>query len=365
MLLAVLDVGSNSAHLQIVEAHETRPPRPVYRLKAPTLLAESVTPDGALTADGVERVISAVASTIEASRRHPVADLIPLATATIRDATNNAEIRRRVHEATGVELRSLSGEDEARVTYLAVRRWLTRSDSAAADDSLSPPPSPSQPAGGVSGVVAGSCGSLVGSVGGVSGVVEGSCGSSVGSVGGASGGSMRAAGSMLLLDIGGMSMEVAGGHGETPEFAVSLPLGAGLLTRRFLPHHPADRDAVEVVRRHVRAAVRPVADRLAGLPRAEQVIGTSKTFKQLIRLTGDRDRLTQRSLRHWVPRLAAMTAQQRAKLPGVAASRARQILAGAITAATVMEILDVPALDVCPWALREGLLLRRFTELSR
>ncbi|MFG2044121.1 Ppx/GppA phosphatase family protein [Dactylosporangium sp. NPDC048998] len=297
MLLAVLDVGSNSAHLQIVQASSRKPPQPVFRLKAPTLLAESVTPDGALTPDGIDRVVEAVACTVEALRRHPAADLIPLATATIRDATNNAEIRRRVREATGVELRSLSGEDEARVTFLAVRRWLAGPEG------------------------------------------------------------------LLLLDIGGMSMEIAAGHDERPDLAVSLPLGAGLLTRRFLPEHPAGRDAVERVRRHVRAAVHPVAAELARRPRADRIFGTSKTFKQLARLTGEDDRLTRRALRRWVPRLAEMSPRQRAKLPGVAPARARQLLAGAVTAVTVMESLGLRSLDVCPWALREGLLLRRFTEL--
>ncbi|MGI5241604.1 Ppx/GppA phosphatase family protein [Dactylosporangium sp. CA-139066] len=297
MLLAVLDVGSNCAHLQIVEARHHKPPQPVFRLKAPTLLAEEVTPDGALSPDGVDRVVEAVACTVEAYRRQGAADLIPVATATIRDATNNAEIRRRVREATGVELSSMSGEDEARVTFLAVRRWLS------------------------------------------------------------------AAGDLLLLDIGGMSMEIAAGSGKRPDLAVSLPLGAGLLTRRHLPEHPAPRDAVERVRRHVRSLVTPIAADLAARPRPDRVIGTSKTFKQLAALTGESDHLTRRGLRRWLPRLAAMTPQQRAKLPGVAPSRARQLLAGAVTAVTVMEALDLRELDVCPWALREGLLLRRYREL--
>ncbi|WP_432968351.1 Ppx/GppA phosphatase family protein [Dactylosporangium sp. CA-233914] len=297
MLLAVLDVGSNSAHLQIVRARPRKPPLPVYRLKAPTLLAGEVTADGALSPDGVRRVVDAVACTVDAFRRHEATDLIPLATATIRDATNNAEIRRRVREATGVELRSLSGEDEARVTYEAVRRL------------------------------------------------------------------HAGPGGLWLLDIGGMSMEVAAGTGDEPDLAVSLPLGAGLLTRRFLPEHPAGRDAVARVRRHVRDAVRPLARELAAGRRPDLVVGTSKTFKQLAALTGDPRRLERRALRRWVPRLAAMSPRQRAQLPGVAAARARQLLAGAVTAVTVMEALDLRALDVCPWALREGLLLRRYAEL--
>ncbi|MET7403757.1 hypothetical protein ABZS66_60835 [Dactylosporangium sp. NPDC005572] len=291
MRVAVLDVGSNSAHLQVVDDSLD----PVFRLKAPTLLAESVTPDGALTPDAVERLVAAVARTVAASREQAVADLIPLATATIRDATNNAEIRRRVRDACGVELRSLSGEDEARVTFLAVRRYLG-----------------------------------------------------------------PAAGRLLLLDIGGMSMEIAAGAGDRPDVAVSLPLGAGRLTRQFLPHHPATRDAVDAVRQRVRDALRDVP-RVAG---PDLVVGTSKTFKQLARVAGDGRRLTRRKLRAWVPRLASMTPKERAELPGVAASRARQLLAGAVIAEAAMDVLGVAALKVCPWALREGLLLHRLTELS-
>ncbi|WP_433040382.1 Ppx/GppA phosphatase family protein [Dactylosporangium sp. CS-033363] len=299
MLLAVLDVGSNSAHLQIVQARKGRPPLLVYRLKAPTLLAEEVTPEGALSPGGVDKVVEAVAATVEAFRAHEATDLIPLATATIRDATNNAEIRRRVREATGVELRSLSGEDEARVTFEAVRRLHAATDG------------------------------------------------------------------LWLLDIGGMSMEIAAGTGPEPDVAVSLPAGAGLLTRRYLPEHPAGRDAVERLRRHVRALVKPVARELLGGPHPQRVVGTSKTFKQLARLTGDGERLERRALRRWVPKLAAMDPRERAQLPGVAAARARQLLAGAVTAVTVMEALGVRSLDVCPWALREGLLLRRYAELRR
>jgi len=59
-----------------------------------------------------------------------------------------------------------------------------------------------------------------------------------------------------------------------------------------------------------------------------------------------------------------MTPDERAALPGVAASRARQLLAGAVTAATVMRTLDLAHVDVCPWALREGILLRRIEELT-
>ncbi|MEV4134816.1 hypothetical protein AB0J72_21910 [Dactylosporangium sp. NPDC049742] len=304
MRLAVLDVGSNTAHLHVVDAHPGGPPQSVFRLKAPTLLADSVDADGALSDEAVDRLVSAVTETVDASRRHAVTDLIPLATATIRDATNVEEIRDRVREVTGIELRSLSGEDEARVTFLAVRRWL--------GDTSGAPGAPGAP--------------------------------------------------LLLLDIGGATTEIAAGPGEQPGFAVSLPLGAARITRTMLPCHPARRRDVEAVHRHVLRSVRPYA---SSVPAGALQVATSKTFKQLARVAGAEGRLTLRGLHDWIPRLTAMRPEERAALPGVAASRSRQLLAGAVIAAATMEALDIDHVDVCPWALREGLLLRRITELSR
>ena len=54
-----------------------------------------------------------------------------------------------------------------------------------------------------------------------------------------------------------------------------------------------------------------------------------------------------------------MTVQQRTTLPGVSAGRARQLLAGAVVAEAAMDLLGVDRLDICPWALREGVILRR------
>ena len=54
-----------------------------------------------------------------------------------------------------------------------------------------------------------------------------------------------------------------------------------------------------------------------------------------------------------------MTAADRAELEGVSAERAPQIVAGALVAEASMKALDVESVDICPWALREGLILRK------
>jgi len=301
MLLGVLDIGSNSAQLQVFEARSGAPPLPTHAVKAPTLLGEAFGPDGAIEPTGVDRVVEAVNHAMSAARRLGVQQLYVFTTSAVRDAANRDVILDRVEAEAGVRPQYLSGEDEARLTYLAVHQWYGWS-----------------------------------------------------------------AGRLLILDIGGGSMEIVLGRDAEPELAMSLPLGAGRLTREFLPDDPPSRDQLKALRTHVNATLREVADRLLweGVP--ERAIGTSKTFKQLARLSGApsqrkgpfvRRSVTAKDLEAWITRLAGMRAGERAKLRGVSGSRSRQIIAGAVVAKAGMKALNVDCVDVCPWALREGILL--------
>ena len=59
-----------------------------------------------------------------------------------------------------------------------------------------------------------------------------------------------------------------------------------------------------------------------------------------------------------------MTADERAELPGVSARRASQLLAGALVAEAAMDLLDLDQLEICPWALREGIILQRLDRMG-
>ena len=59
-----------------------------------------------------------------------------------------------------------------------------------------------------------------------------------------------------------------------------------------------------------------------------------------------------------------MSAADRAQLPGVSRGRAGQLAAGAIVADAVMDLFDLGELFICPWALREGVILRRLDALT-
>ena len=56
--------------------------------------------------------------------------------------------------------------------------------------------------------------------------------------------------------------------------------------------------------------------------------------------------------------LVAMPVEEVANLPGVSANRAHQLAAGAIVADAVMDLFDLGELQMCPWALREGVILQ-------
>ncbi|MBW1598977.1 Ppx/GppA phosphatase family protein [Streptomyces sp. JJ38] len=303
MRLGVLDVGSNTVHLLVVDAHGGARPLPAYSHKAELKLAELLDEDGAITPQGVERLVGTVKEALEVAEDMGVEDLLPFATSAVREASNDGDVLGRVAEETGVRLRVLSGPDEARLTFLAVRRWFGWSS-----------------------------------------------------------------GRLLVLDIGGGSLEIACGFDEEADAAVSLPLGAGRLTASWLPGDPPDPDDVRALRRHVRAEIARVVGTFSRLGAPDHVVATSKTFRQLARLGGAarsgeglyvQRELSRKSLEEWVPRLATMTAERRAELPGVSEGRARQLLAGALVAEGAMDLFGVETLEICPWALREGVILRR------
>ncbi len=307
MRLGVLDVGSNTVHLLVVDAHPGARPLPAHSHKAELRLAQLLDDSGAIGPEGVESLIGVIQDALQAAEDKGVEDILPFATSAVREASNADDVLARVRDETGIALRVLPGEEEARLTFLAARRWFGWS-----------------------------------------------------------------AGKLLVLDIGGGSLEIAYGIDEEPDAVVSLPLGAGRLTAAWLPGDPPDPADIRALRRHVRTEIARTVGEFTRFGTPDHVVATSKTFKQLARLAGaarsaeglyvHRD-LKRESLEAWVERLAGMTVAQRAELPGVSEGRAGQLLAGALVAEGAMDLFGVETLEICPWALREGVILRRLDHM--
>ncbi|MEU4420516.1 Ppx/GppA phosphatase family protein [Actinoplanes sp. NPDC024001] len=307
MRLGVLDVGSNTVHLLVVDAHRGGHPQPMRSEKTQLRLAEQVEA-GRLTNAGAGRLVRAVSRAKAAAAIAGCEELLAFATSALRDADNSGAVLARVRAETGVDLQVMSGEDEARYTFLAVRRWYGWS-----------------------------------------------------------------AGRLLVLDIGGGSLELAVGRDEDPDVALSLPLGAGRLTRQRLPGDPPARRDVEALAADLDTALAPVARRIRAAGPYDLAVGTSKTFRSLARLadaapagTGPRSRrtLTDAGLRQLFGFISRMAAQDLAALDGVSPGRAHQLVAGALVATAAMRALDVSELQICPWALREGVILHRLDTLG-
>jgi exopolyphosphatase / guanosine-5'-triphosphate,3'-diphosphate pyrophosphatase len=308
MRLGVLDVGSNTVHLLVVDAHRGAHPTPMSSEKSVLRLAEQVK-DGRLTRSGAEVLVQTVAGAKRAALDLGCQDLMAFATSAIRDASNSAEVLERIRRETGVTLSVLSGEDEARYTFLAVRRWYGWS-----------------------------------------------------------------AGRLLVLDIGGGSLELAAGVDEDPELAISLPLGAGRLTREWLTDDPPSKARLAQLREWLDEQLAPAVKKLRKVGPPDRSAATSKTFRSLARLTGAapssaglrvRRTLTDSGLRQVIAFISRMSADDLAELEGVSASRAHQLVAGALVAEASMRAFGLAELNICPWALREGVILRRLdTELE-
>jgi exopolyphosphatase/guanosine-5'-triphosphate,3'-diphosphate pyrophosphatase len=179
-------------------------------------------------------------------------------------------------------------------------------------------------------------------------------------------------GRVLMLDIGGGSLEIAAGIDEGPDVAISLPLGAARLTRDWLNGNPPAAEEVRALRRHVRAEIARRAAEVTRVGIPDRAVATSKTFRQLARIAGAapsadgpyiRRAVSHADVTDLAKRLATMPSEQRATLPGVSLVRAQQLAAGAIVADATMDLLGLSELEICPWALREGVLLRRIDTL--
>ncbi|MEV0699275.1 exopolyphosphatase [Saccharopolyspora sp. NPDC050389] len=300
MKLALLDIGSTAARLEIVDLDRSRMPRADWSAKARTRLAEHTGADGLVTELGAEHAVRAVRHCVRAAIDERPDALIAYGTSAVRDAVNGAELRQRLSEAAGVRIGVLSPRDEAAVTYHAARRWHGRSGPVLTTVDIG---------GGTIDVATGTGGEPT---------------------------------DVVSLPFGAARL--------TRQYLPDDPPQASQVD-----------ELVAAVRGTIPGSLRTFADRDLGHPVAlskvlrQLAVLTESSPGKVARHP---DRLSRANLRPWIPRLAELDQKQRAALPGVSRSRARRILAGAIVAELILRTIGVDELEICPWGLREGLVFR-------
>ena len=298
MRLGVLDVGSNTVHLQVVDTSPGARPNPTFNYKEELRLTQYINEDNLVSDEGIEKLRSSIKRAIEQSASVQTQELLPFATSALREASNGEKIISSINKDFHIDLQVLTGEEEAKLTFLAARRWFGWSS-----------------------------------------------------------------GRLLVIDIGGGSLEMAAGVDESPEIATSLPLGAGRLTKEFLKGDPYTDKSLRALRDHIENKLEQILPSLVKHQESDRAIATSKTLRTLARLSGDwfdgtGKNITVEAIRKISAKLSEMDENTRAKLPGVSENRASQIVAGSLVAESVMRNLDIKELEVCPWALREGVVLK-------
>ena len=281
-----------------MQAHPGARPTPTTNLKTELRLTDYLDELGNISPIGIEELHKAISEALMHAKEFQTEEIVAFATSAIREATNGADLIKEISERHNIELQILNGNEEASMTFLAARRWLGWSS-----------------------------------------------------------------GRLLILDIGGGSLEMAVGDDEYPEESLSLPLGAARLTRNFLRSDPYTTKEIKKLEEFVNESLTSSLSPALEEHRADHFVATSKTFRTLARLNehwfkDNPKKLSINSLEKAIPKLLAMNNKERTELPGVSSNRALQIVAGAIVAYSALSKLELDEVEICPWALREGIVLK-------
>jgi exopolyphosphatase/guanosine-5'-triphosphate,3'-diphosphate pyrophosphatase len=297
--VAVVDIGTNSTRLLVAELHGGRVTGELERRSTVTRLGAGVDADGRLRDDAMERVYATLEEYRQAMHDHGVERGVAVMTSAVRDAANGREFADEVARRFALEPHILSGDDEARLTFLGAM-----SERDPADRTRT-----------------------------------------------------------LVIDIGGGSTELVIGKGHDVRFHVSTQAGVVRQTERHLHSDPPTEAELEALHADVRTivtravpvwkrrsvkhaiAVAGTATQLAAIAQALVPYDPARVHGYVITNT-ERDRL--------LAQLAAEPLAARVLTPGLDPSRAPTIVAGAAILGLVMELFGLDRVEVSEHDILRG-----------
>lgn len=315
LILAAIDIGTNSVHMVVAKIDATLPTFNVIGKEKETVrLGDFCEATGNLTEEAMARGIGSLKRCMKVAKNFGADDVVAVATSAVREAGNGQVFIDRVKAEVGLSVNLISGTEEARRIYLGVISGMELKGQPHA-----------------------------------------------------------------IVDIGGGSTEIIAGRGGLSDFLSSSKVGAVRLTSRFISSDPVDKKEFEYLRAYVHGVLEPTVDNLKGKLRRKlagteyeqaplKLIGTSGTIECLaVLLAMDKTgvepdplngyQLSLKELSGWVSRLRKMPYEDRLALPGMSDRRAEIIVAGAVILQTVMELLGVESLKICERSLREGVVV--------
>jgi exopolyphosphatase/guanosine-5'-triphosphate,3'-diphosphate pyrophosphatase len=299
MRVAVVDIGSNSTRLLLAEVTGARVTSELERRSSVTRLGVGVDADGRLREDAMERVFSTLDEYAEAIDRRRAHVKLAVLTSAVRDSDNGADFAEEVERRYGLVAHVLSGDEEARLTFLGAT---SERDSADTEPTL-------------------------------------------------------------VIDIGGGSTELVIGAGDELRFHVSTQAGVVRQTERHINADPPTADELEELAADVGSiidAAVPVEYRNA-VANGIAVAGTATSLAAIAQELEPYDPaqvhgyvLTREVCAGILERLAALPLEQRREVAGLHPDRAPTILAGVVILREVLARFSLDRVEVSEHDILRG-----------
>jgi exopolyphosphatase/guanosine-5'-triphosphate,3'-diphosphate pyrophosphatase len=296
---AVVDIGSNSTRLLIADVQDGRVTAELERRTRVTRLGAGVDADGRLREDAMERVFATLESYRAEIERHGADRRVAVLTSAVRDAANGREFAAVVQTKYGLTPHVLSGEQEARLTFLGA--------TSERDPEERTP--------------------------------------------------------TLVIDIGGGSTELVIGTGRDAGFHVSTQAGVVRQTERHIHSDPPPQDELDELARDVRSILteRVPREQRSAVEHAIAVAGTATSLAAIAQQLEPYDParvqgyvLTRDECDAILARLAAIGLEQRREVPGLHPDRAPTIVAGVIILLEVLELFELESVEVSEHDILRG-----------
>jgi exopolyphosphatase/guanosine-5'-triphosphate,3'-diphosphate pyrophosphatase len=300
MRVAVVDIGTNSTRLLIADVTGTRVTE-IERRTTVTRLGQGVDHSGELHPDATQRVYAALDTYKKLIDDNNVDATTGVLTSAVRDARNGAAFTTTVNERYAINARTITGDEEARLTYLGAT-----SDRTATDDTNT---------------------------------------------------------TRVVIDIGGGSTELVVGHGATVDFHVSTQAGVVRQTERFLrsdPPRPEELQLLQAEAAEIFNSAVPETTR-ARVSQGIAVAGTATSCAAILQELDPYDparvhgfRLLRAQTEMLLARLAAMTLAERRHVTGLHPDRAPAIVAGMILLLEAMRTFQLSEVEVSEHDILRG-----------
>jgi exopolyphosphatase/guanosine-5'-triphosphate,3'-diphosphate pyrophosphatase len=308
--IAAMDLGSNSFHLLIADAHSDGGFEAVVRDKEMLRLGSLVAATGRIGQEGAEAAVEVVKRFRAMAESQDSDDTVVCATAAFREASDSLAVVDQIETEAGVKVRVISGREESRLIFNAVRTSVV----------IEPGPALAMDLGG------GSLELMLGDARGMEWCTS------------------------LKLGVARLTAELVRGDPPTGGDCRRVTNAVTKVLSRVLP---------EISRNHPKMAVASSGTlctliRLAAARRG----GTAPTTVNQLSISA-------RDLESLSAYLLDMTSSERASLPGVDSKRADLLPAGALVLTAVLDLVGLTEVVGCEWALREGMVLDAIGHRSR